>query len=189
MMRLEVVVPDEMLGEVIADLTFAAGKDLRHGGPTSKGTLIHARRLRRARTYAPELRSLTKGMGYFTMEITGSRKSPPTRRRKVLRSARGAGKDEPKPPARQGRAWKQPDPGNCAPPGPVLQNPQLSEQMSMFGGAGAAAKSVAVPEETGRRRPLRRCSRRSTRRPGGVLKNYAAERHHQSRPAGRSATA
>src|SRR2546428_12599700 len=69
MMRLEVMVPDEMLGEVIADLTSRRGK-IFGMEPTSKGTLIHAQAPHaELRTYAPELRSLTKGMGYFTMEF------------------------------------------------------------------------------------------------------------------------
>ena len=98
MMRLEVVVPDEMLGEVIADLTSRRGKI---GGmePTSKGTLIHGHAPQsELRTYAPELRSITKGMGYFTMELEGYEEVPTHEAQKVL-SARSAElhKDDPKP--------------------------------------------------------------------------------------------
>src|SRR5256712_13687733 len=71
MMRLEVVVPDEMLGEVIADLTSRRGK-IFGMEPTSKGTLIHAQAPHaELRMYAPELRSLTKGLGNLTMELLG----------------------------------------------------------------------------------------------------------------------
>src|SRR6266850_645504 len=98
MMRLEVVVPDEMLGEVIADLTSRRGK-IFGMEPTSKGTLIHAQAPQaELRTYAPELRSLTKGMGYFTMEITGYEEVPTHEAQKVLaQRAAEQGKEEPKP--------------------------------------------------------------------------------------------
>jgi elongation factor G len=98
MMRLEVVVPDEMLGEVIADLTSRRGK-IFGMEPTSKGTLIHAQAPHaELRTYAPELRSLTKGMGYFTMEITGYEEVPTHEAQKVLaQRAAEQGKEEPKP--------------------------------------------------------------------------------------------
>src|SRR6267142_2528820 len=98
MMRLEVVVPDEMLGEVIADLTSRRGK-IFGMEPTSKGTLIHAQAPHaELRTYAPELRSLTKGMGYFTMEMLGYEEVPTHEAQKVLaQRAAEQGKEEPKP--------------------------------------------------------------------------------------------
>ena len=98
MMRLEVVVPDEMLGEVIADLTSRRGK-IFGMEPTSKGTLIHAQAPHaELRTYAPELRSLTKGLGYFTMELLGYEEVPTHEAQKVLaQRAAEQGKDEVKP--------------------------------------------------------------------------------------------
>ena len=84
MMRLEVVVPDEMLGEVIADLTSRRGK-ISGMEPTSKGTLIHALAPHaELRTYAPELRSMTKGLGYFTMELDSYEEVPTHEAQKVL---------------------------------------------------------------------------------------------------------
>jgi elongation factor G len=84
MMRLEVVVPDEMLGEVIADLTARRGK-ISGMEPTAKGTLIHGQAPQaELRTYAPELRSLTKGMGYFTMELQGYEEVATHEAQKVL---------------------------------------------------------------------------------------------------------
>ena len=83
-MRLQVVAPDEMLGEVIADLTSRRGKIVGME-PTSKGTLIHAHAPHaELRTYAPELRSLTRGMGYFTMELEGYEEVPSHEAQKVL---------------------------------------------------------------------------------------------------------
>jgi elongation factor G len=98
MMRLEVVVPDEMLGEVIADLTSRRGK-IFGMEPTSKGTLIHAQAPHaELRTYAPELRSLTKGLGYFTMELLGYEEVPTHEAQKVLaQRAAELGKEEVKP--------------------------------------------------------------------------------------------
>lgn len=98
MMRLEVVVPDEMLGEVIADLTSRRGK-IFGMEPTSKGTLIHAQAPHaELRTYAPELRSLTKGLGYFTMDVLGYEEVPTHEAQKVLaQRAAEQGKEEPKP--------------------------------------------------------------------------------------------
>jgi elongation factor G len=98
MMRLEVMVPDEMLGEVIADLTSRRGK-IFGMEPTSKGTLIHAQAPQaELRMYAPELRSLTKGLGYFTMELMGYEEVPSHEAQKVLaQRAAEQGKEEPKP--------------------------------------------------------------------------------------------
>src|SRR5438067_1529749 len=105
MMRLEVVVPDEMLGEVIADLTSRRGK-IFGMEPTSKGTLIHAQAPHaELRTYAPELRSLTKGMGYFTMEFDRYDEVPTHEAHKVLEQRRAEqGKGEPVPNHPKGRA-------------------------------------------------------------------------------------
>jgi elongation factor G len=105
MMRLEVVVPDEMLGEVIADLTARRGK-IMGMEPTSRGTLLHAGAPHaELRTYAPELRSLTKGMGYFTMELAGYEEVPTHEAQKVLAQRHAEqGKGEPVPNHPKGRA-------------------------------------------------------------------------------------
>src|SRR5260370_34691062 len=76
MMRLEVMVPDEMLGEVIADLTSRRGK-ISGMEPTPKGTPIHPTPPPAAlRTYAPPARPLTKGLGYFTLELQSYEEVP-----------------------------------------------------------------------------------------------------------------
>jgi elongation factor G len=83
-MRLEVVVPDETLGEVIADLTARRGKVLGME-PSSKGTVIHAQAPQaELRTYATELRGMTHGQGYFTMELTGYEEVPTHEAQRVL---------------------------------------------------------------------------------------------------------
>jgi elongation factor G len=105
MMRLEIVVPDEMLGEVIADVTSRRGKILGME-PSAKGTLIHAHAPQaELRTYAPELRSLTKGMGYFTMEFDHYDEVPTHEAQKVLDQRRAEqGKGEPVPNHPKGKA-------------------------------------------------------------------------------------
>src|SRR2546428_3206636 len=84
MMRLEVMVPDEMLGEVIPDLTSRRGK-IFGMEPTSKGTLIHAQAPHAALPMdAPELPPLTKGTGYFTIEPLGYEEARTHQRQQVL---------------------------------------------------------------------------------------------------------
>ncbi len=104
-MRLEIVVPDEMLGEVIADLTSRRGKILGME-PSSKGTLIHAQAPHAdVRTYSTELRGITKGTGYFTMEFDHYDEVPSHEANKVLEQRRvEQGKGEPQPNHPKGRA-------------------------------------------------------------------------------------
>ena len=95
----------EVVGEVIADVTSRRGKILGME-PTAKGTLIHAHAPQaELRTYAPELRSLTKGMGYFTMEFDHYDEVPTHEAQKVLDQRRAEqGKGEPVPNHPKGKA-------------------------------------------------------------------------------------
>jgi elongation factor G len=104
-MRLEIVVPDEMLGEVIADLTSRRGKILGME-PSSKGTLLHAMAPHAdVRPYATELRGLTKGMGYFTMELAQYEEVPTNEAQKVLTQRHAEqGKGQPVPNQPRGKA-------------------------------------------------------------------------------------
>jgi elongation factor G len=88
-MRLEVVVPDSLIGSTIADLTSRRGR-ISGMEPSSKGTLIYARAPQaELRTYADELRALSKGAGYFTMEVAAYEDVPTHEQHRVL-SARHA---------------------------------------------------------------------------------------------------
>jgi len=98
MMRLEIVVPDEMLGEVIADVTSGGGRSWGWSRPRKGRSSMPRRPHAELRTYAPELRSLTKGMGYFTMEFDHYDEVPTTKPQGA-RAAR---------PSRQGRAGPEP---------------------------------------------------------------------------------
>ncbi len=83
-MRLEVVVPDALIGAIIVDLTARRGR-ISGMEPSSKGTLIYARAPQtELRTYAAELRELTKGAGYFTMEVASYEEVPTHEAQRVL---------------------------------------------------------------------------------------------------------
>jgi len=85
-MRLEVVVPDALIGTIIADLTARRGR-ITGMEPSSKGTLLYARAPQaELRTYAAELRELTKGSGYFTMEVAAYEAVPTHEGHRVLSS-------------------------------------------------------------------------------------------------------
>ncbi len=93
-MRLEVVVPDPLIGATVADSTARRGR-ISGMEPSSKGTLIYARAPQaELRTYADELRAQTSGSGYFTMEVAAYEEVPTHEAHRVL-SARHAeqGKD------------------------------------------------------------------------------------------------
>ena len=77
---------------------FAARKNLRDGADFQGDADPRRGAAGGARTYAPELRSLTKGLGYFTMDILGYEEVPTHEAQKVLaQRAAEQGKDEPKP--------------------------------------------------------------------------------------------
>jgi elongation factor G len=104
-MRLEVVAPDELLAEVIGDLTSRRGKVVGVES-ASRGTLVRALAPQaELRTYALELRALTKGAGYFTMELAAFETVPTHEAHRVL-AARHAeqGRGQPVPNHPRGRA-------------------------------------------------------------------------------------
>jgi elongation factor G len=85
-MRLEVVVPDALIGVTISDLTARRGR-IMGMEPSSKGTLIYARAPQsELRTYAAELRELSKGAAYFTMEVAAYDEVPTHEAHRVLSS-------------------------------------------------------------------------------------------------------
>jgi len=68
-MRVEVTVPDESLGDVIGDMTSRRG---RVGGmdPAAGSTTIHVEvPLAEVLTYAPDLNSMTGGRGDYQMSL------------------------------------------------------------------------------------------------------------------------
>jgi elongation factor G len=91
-MKLEVRVPEEYVGAVMGDLNSRRAK-VQGMEPLARGVLIralcpHAE----AMTYDADLRSLTQGVGYFTMEPSHYDPVPPHIAQKIIDRRRAEGK-------------------------------------------------------------------------------------------------
>ena len=91
-MKLEVRVPEEYVGAVMGDLNSRRAK-VQGMEPLPRGVLVralcpHAE----AMTYDAELRSLTQGVGYFTMEHSHYDPVPPHIAQKIIEKRRAEGK-------------------------------------------------------------------------------------------------
>jgi elongation factor G len=91
-MKLEVRVPEEYVGAVMGDLNSRRAK-VQGMEPLPRGVLIralcpHAE----AMTYDADLRSLTQGVGYFTMEHSHYDPVPPHIAQKIVEKRRAEGK-------------------------------------------------------------------------------------------------
>ncbi len=91
-MKLEVRVPEEYVGAVMGDLNSRRAK-VQGMEPLARGVLIralcpHAE----AMTYDADLRSLTQGAGYFTMEPSHHDPVPPHIAQKIIEKRRAEGK-------------------------------------------------------------------------------------------------
>ena len=91
-MKLEVRVPEEYVGAVMGDLNSRRAK-VQGMEPVARGVLIralcpHAE----AMSYDAELRSLTQGVGYFTMEHSHYDPVPPPIAQKIIDKRRAEGK-------------------------------------------------------------------------------------------------
>jgi elongation factor G len=91
-MKLEVRVPEEYVGAVMGDLNSRRAK-VQGLEPLARGVLIralcpHAE----AMTYDADLRSLTQGVGYFTMEPSHYDPVPPHIAQKIIERRRAEGK-------------------------------------------------------------------------------------------------
>ena len=91
-MKLEVRVPEEYVGAVMGDLNSRRAK-VQGMEPLARGVLIralcpHAE----AMTYDADLRSLTQGVGYFTMEPAHYDPVPPHIAQKIIERRRADGK-------------------------------------------------------------------------------------------------
>lgn len=91
-MKLEVRVPEEYVGAVMGDLNSRRAK-VQGMEPLPRGVLVralcpHAE----AMTYDAELRSLTQGVGYFTMEHSHYDPVPPHIAQKIVDKRRAEGK-------------------------------------------------------------------------------------------------
>ncbi len=91
-MKLDVRVPEEYVGAVMGDLNSRRAK-VQGMEPISRGVAIralcpHAE----AMTYDAELRSLTQGIGYFSMEPAHYDPVPPQIAQKIIEKRRAEGK-------------------------------------------------------------------------------------------------
>ncbi len=89
-MKMEVIVPDECVGDVIGDLNAKRGKIM---GVEAKGKnqIIKALvPLAEVLTYAPELRSLTGGRGSYSMEFSHYEEVPAHIAKEILEKAKEA---------------------------------------------------------------------------------------------------
>ncbi len=91
-MKLEVRVPEEYVGAVMGDLNSRRAK-VQGMEPLARGVLVralcpHAE----AMTYDADLRSLTQGVGYFTMEHSHYDPVPPHIAQKIIEKRRAEGK-------------------------------------------------------------------------------------------------
>ena len=91
-MKLEVRVPEEYVGAVMGDLNSRRAK-VQGMEPLPRGVLVralcpHAE----AMTYDADLRSLTQGVGYFTMEASHYDPVPPPIAQKIIEKRRAEGK-------------------------------------------------------------------------------------------------
>jgi len=91
-MKLEVRVPEEYVGAVMGDLNSRRAK-VQGMEPLARGVLVralcpHAE----AMTYDADLRSLTQGAGYFTMEPSHYDPVPPHLAQKIIEKRRADGK-------------------------------------------------------------------------------------------------
>ncbi len=91
-MKLEVRVPEEYVGAVMGDLNSRRAK-VQGMEPLARGVLVralcpHAE----AMTYDADLRSLTQGVGYFTMEPSHYDPVPPHIAQKIIERRRADGK-------------------------------------------------------------------------------------------------
>jgi elongation factor G len=86
-MKIEVTIPEEYMGDVIGDLNSRRGKILgmesTRRGSTIKALVPQAEIL----TYSPELHSRTQGLGYYTMEFSHYEEAPPLVAAKVKEQA------------------------------------------------------------------------------------------------------
>ena len=93
-MKMDVSVPDECMGDVIGDLNSRRGKvlgvDPKSGSQVVRALVPMAEVLR----YSPDLRSLTSGRGSFSIELSGYEEVPPHLASKIIEAADVEAKEE-----------------------------------------------------------------------------------------------
>ncbi|MGC8926603.1 MAG: elongation factor G [Myxococcota bacterium] len=83
-MQLEIVIPEEFLGDVIGDINSRRGK-IQGMDPTPRGNVVRALvPYENTATYATDLHSITQGIGYFTMEFSHMEEVPSQIAQKII---------------------------------------------------------------------------------------------------------
>ncbi len=83
-MQLEIVIPEEFLGDVIGDINSRRGK-IQGMDPTPRGNVVRALvPYENTATYATDLHSITQGIGYFTMQFSHMEEVPAQIAQKII---------------------------------------------------------------------------------------------------------
>lgn len=83
-MQLEIVIPEEFLGDVIGDINARRGK-IQGMDPTPRGNVVKALvPFENTATYATDLYSITQGIGYFTMQFSHMEEVPSQIAQKII---------------------------------------------------------------------------------------------------------
>jgi len=83
-MKMEVVVPDENMGDVIGDLNSKRGKVIGVEPKANSQAIKVNVPMAEVLSYSNDLRSMTSGRGIFTMEFSHYEKVPPHLSEKII---------------------------------------------------------------------------------------------------------
>ena len=89
-MELEVVAPDECIGDIMADLSQKRGKVLGMGVMGGQQRVKATAPLSEVLTYEQDISSMTGGRGQFTMEFSSYEQTPSNVTKKIIDEAKGA---------------------------------------------------------------------------------------------------
>ena len=87
-MELEIIVPDDCMGDVIGDLNSRRGKVLGMDSEGAKQIVRAQVPLAEVLKYAPDLRSMTAGRGMFTMKFSHYEEVPAQLQEKIIEAAK-----------------------------------------------------------------------------------------------------
>ncbi len=83
-MQLEIIIPEEFLGDVIGDINSRRGK-IQGMDPTPRGNVVRALvPYENTATYATDLHSITQGIGYFTIQFSHMEEVPAQIAQKII---------------------------------------------------------------------------------------------------------
>lgn len=92
-MELEVVAPDECIGDIMADLSQKRGKVLGMGVMGGQQRVNATAPLSEVLTYEQDINSMTGGRGQFTMEFSSYEQAPSNVTKKIIEEAKAAAEE------------------------------------------------------------------------------------------------